>query len=367
MIEKELLIVGAGPAGLALSSMLLPKLPLTCISERQQTQVSHSRATGIQPRTLGILNTTGILDTVRREAVTLKGNIIYLDGEQIRAMSFFDPETGEYGLSLDQRRIESLLADKLTERGRSIEWGTVLVGLEDLGHSVRAEVQHENGSVEQWSCRRVVGCDGGRSAVRKLANIAFPGSTYEEQSFVLDVLMHGDLEPGYMHFFVGKDSRLVLVPLNDRGAFKASGALPPGGTGSLEEQFQRLVTVHGLGRLTAEPLTPINSYVMHARIADTFRVENRIFLCGDAAHLFPPNGGQGMNLALEDASELAMALNFFAESEDPTRLAAYSERREVAVKALASVVASKERYSYESLTAGVDFAREQRRIESEEL
>lgn len=367
MQKKDLLIVGAGPAGLSLSSALMPDMAVTCISERPSQEASHSRATGIQPRTLELLHSSGILDAVRREAVTLRGNIIYLDGERLRALSFFDPASGEHGLSLDQRRIESLLAEQLERNGRSIEWGTSLVDLEDLGHFVRAEIQRENGSVEQWRCRRVVGCDGGRSAVRKLAKIEFPGHTYEERSFVLDVLVQGALEPGYMHFFVGKESRLVLVPLNDRGTFKASGALPPGKTGSLEQQFREMVALHGRGRLSVEPLTPLTTYVMHARLADTFRIEDRIFLCGDAAHIFPPNGGQGMNLALEDAHDLATALNLFAQSKERRHLEAYSERREEARRALESVSAAKDRYSYESLLSGVNFATEQERIRQEEL
>ena len=367
MQEKDLLIVGAGPAGLSLSSALMPDMAVTCISERPSQKASHSRATGIQPRTLELLGASGILDAVRREAITLRGNIIYLDGERLRALSFFDPVTREHGLSLDQRRIESLLLEQLERAGRSIEWGTSLVDLEDLGHSVRAEIQREDGSVEQWRCRRVVGCDGGRSAVRKLAKIDFPGRTYEERSFVLDVLVRGELEPGYMHFFVGKDSRLVLVPLNDRGAFKASGALPSDKSGTLEQQFLEMVALHGRGRLSVEPLTPITTYVMHARLAETFRIEDRIFLCGDAAHLFPPNGGQGMNLALEDAHELAAALNLFTRSNERVHLESYSERREEARRALASVSAAKDRYSYESLLSGVNFATEQERIQQEEL
>lgn len=367
MIEKDILVVGAGPAGLALSSVLLPEIPFTCISEVNQPKSTHSRATGIQPRTLEILRSAGILDAVRREALTLRGNVIYLDGQRIRAMSFFDPQTGEHGLSLDQRRIESLLTEKLKEQGRPVEWGLSLVGLESNSDSVTAEVQLKNGSTEQWRCQYVVGCDGGRSVVRRAAGIDFPGTTYDERSFVLDTLVSGDLEPGYMHFFVGKESRLVLVPLNDRGLYKASGALPPEASGSLEEQFQALVAQHGRGTLSAEPITPIFTYVMHARLADTFLRNERIFLCGDAAHLFPPNGGQGMNVALEDAFELAQAFNAFSSSRNHAILASYGERRQTVKEALKLVEASKERYSHSALSAGLDFEQEQRRIQCEEL
>jgi 2-polyprenyl-6-methoxyphenol hydroxylase-like FAD-dependent oxidoreductase len=367
MIEKELLIVGAGPAGLTLASALLPSVPATVISEHSRPQSFHSRATGIQPRTLDILSSVGIIDAVRREALTLLGNRVYVDGVERLAVSFYDPQTRQHGLSLDQRRIEKLLEDRSAKLGRDVAWGTSLVDLHEGNGRVMAEVQRDDGSTELWGCRFVVGCDGGRSAVRKAAGIPFSGTTYTERNFVLDGLVHGDLEPGFMHYFVGKETRLVLVPLNDRGLFKVSGAFAPNAEGDELALLAALAREHGRGAIDIEPLTPCTTYVMHARIADAFQRNGRIFLCGDAAHLFPPNGGQGMNVALEDAFELARVFNRLAEGAESSDLARYEGRRGEVAKRLQAVIDTKDLYSYERLQAPLDPSQEQRRIEREEL
>ena len=368
MIHKDLLIVGAGPAGLALSSALAPQLSPTVISETRASAPSHSRATGIQPRVLEILRSIGVFDAVTREALSLRGNVVYLDGERKLAVSFFDPVTKQHGLSLDQRRIEHFIEEKLKEKGRSIEWDTSLVGLEIVGDRVLSEVQRRDGSTELWSCDFVVGCDGGRSAVRKAAGIPFPGTTYDERNFVADAVINGDLDGGYMHYFVSRHSRLVLVPLNGNGLWKMSGAFPLGGEGSLNDLLHSLVLEHSRGRFTVEPIGPISTYVMHARLADTFVREGRIFLCGDAAHLFPPNGGQGMNVALEDAYELALAFNSLSETADSTALSRYAHRRNAVHAKLEACRSAKSLYDYDNLRQGsFDQSGEQRRIEREEL
>lgn len=367
MIEKDLLIVGAGPAGLTLASALLPAVPATIISEPSRPRGTHSRATGIQPRTLEILSAVGIVEAVQREALTLLGNRVYVDGIERLSVSFYDPLTRQHGLSLDQRRIEALLEDRSAALGREVAWGTSLVDLHEDGNRIMAEVQRDDGSTELWGCRFVVGCDGGRSAVRKAAGIPFSGTTYPERSFVLDALVHGDLEPGFMHYFVGRSSRLVLVPLNGRGLFKVSGAFAPDAEGDDLQLLASLAREHGRGRLDIEPLTPCATYVMHARLADAFQRNSRIFLCGDAAHLFPPNGGQGMNVALEDAFELARAFNQLAQDGTLSGLERYEGRRIEVAKRLQDVVDAKSLYSYERLQAPLDPRAEQQRIESQEL
>jgi 2-polyprenyl-6-methoxyphenol hydroxylase-like FAD-dependent oxidoreductase len=367
MLEKDLLIVGAGPAGLTLAAALLPSIPATIISEAPTGRGPHSRATGIQPRTFEIMRSVGILDAVRSEALTLLGNKIYVDGSQRFAVSFFDPISREHGLSLDQHRIEELLEARAHTLGRRIEYGTTLVDLEEQGERVVTEVQKQDGSTELWSCRYVVGCDGGRSAVRKASGIAFTGETYDERSFVLDGLVRGDLEPGYMHFFVTKESRLVIVPLNERGLCKVSGAFPADTEVDDRTLLQQLVAEHGRGNFSVEPLTPITTYVMHGRIAENFQRHDRIFLCGDAAHLFPPNGGQGMNVALEDAYELAHAFNNFAQHNSLLGFRRYAQRHQVVQEKLSAVMASRERYSYRGLLSDLCPSEEQARVEQEEL
>ena len=366
MLHKDLLVVGAGPAGLTLANLSLPHIPVTIISSNLPDDKASSRASGLQPRTLDILDQIGVLARVRCQAIELLGNKIYVDGDQRYGFSFYDPKTQQHGLSIDQWRIERLLEEQLNSQGTAVQWGTTLIKLAPSEDHVEVTVRRPDQELEKWSCSFVVGCDGGRSIVRRSADISFPGETYQERSFMCEALVQGDLEAGYMHYFVGADSRLVLVPLNTRGLFKLSGALAPHATGSPEEQVQALVLKHGQGRLTLEHLTDFRTYSIHARIADKF-VNDRLFLCGDAAHLFPPNGGQGMNVAIEDAAILANLFGLYSKTGNESSLSSYDGRAQEVRVRLDEVRASRSRFSYEGLRQGLGADKEQRRIEKEEL
>jgi 2-polyprenyl-6-methoxyphenol hydroxylase-like FAD-dependent oxidoreductase len=373
--HKEVLIVGAGPAGLTLAAALAPTIEATVISARPSTKVLHSRATGIQPRLVTILESLGVLDRVLESAINLTGNTIYVDGEQRYSVSFYDPVTKAHGLSLDQRLLERFIEEQLPSLGRSVNWTTRLRGIVRSHDSLIAEVE-DGRSIYQWECDYVIGCDGARSTVREAAGIPLLGITYDEVNFVLDGAIHGDLDPTSMHYFVAADSRLVLVPIGGKNVFKISGALPKTAGAPSSISVAKLVAQHSRGRFWLEPLTAVSQYFMHAKIADTFSMEERVFLCGDAAHLFPPNGGQGMNVAIEDAYCLAALFNTLTAQRgeiaqgacaEGNPLSGFNARRAQALERLEHAQATKANYSYEALTTTFDQAVEQSNLEAKEL
>lgn len=365
-MSLDLLIVGAGPAGLTLAHHAFQRdLSFRIIDSGSVVdRPLSSRATGIQPRLIQLLDALDILDQVRAEAIPLLGNSIYCDGKPVRTFSFFDARTGEHGLSLDQSRIESFLEQQLVKNGVVLERESEFLQQQQSEESVRSLVTGPGGEREEIESRFVIGCDGGRSAVRKSAGIAFPGHTYDELSFVSDGKIVGDVDPGFMHYCVAEDSRLVLVPLRREGHFKISGALPKGELQQGSELVSRLLLRHLGPRAELVELNAFRTYKMHARCADHFQ-DRRILLCGDAAHLFPPNGGQGLNVAMEDACALS---DFLIEACDAgvSVLRPYEARREMVLALLSDIRSTKDRYSYENVRQ-MDAELEQERIRRVEL
>lgn len=372
--HKELLVVGAGPAGLVLNSALLPEIPVTHISVKAQGLSPHSRATGIQPRVSSILDSLGILERIKEKAITLTGNTIYVDGEKRYSVSFYDPITKSHEVSIDQRILEELMELHLSEKNKRIEWDTKLLTLHRNEEEILVDVVTPKGT-ERWSCDYVVGCDGGRSTIRTCTGIPFPGETYIEKNFVLDGIVHGDLDRTSMHYFISSESRLVLVPIGREKLFKVSGAFPSSSDPS-PSILSEMVAQHSKGLFTIEPITPLHNYQMHARMVPTLSSGERIFLCGDAAHLFPPNGGQGMNVAIEDAFILAQLFNEISVRY-PSLASAYhcknnplqnyQQRADEISTRLEAVKAAKEKYSYTSLQSEFNLSTEQSRINQNEL
>ncbi|MCB0318769.1 MAG: FAD-dependent monooxygenase [Bdellovibrionales bacterium] len=353
---KDVQIVGAGPAGLALANLLADKhingKPISFdILDKEDSAHESCRASSLQPRSFGFFESLKILDLVLKNASMLKGKQVYVDGNATEFTSFVDPETGKSPICIRQNVIEALLVERLKSLGHRINYSQELRKLKQAEDYVRFDTYSRTKYSIIGTAKVLVGCDGANSISRKLALIPFAEEDQKENSFVGDLFIDTDLALDQMHYFVQPDSRLVMVPLPKAGMFRVSGAtsMPKGTSG--DDVVGQLLEVNELFERGAkvECVANFNFYRMRTGIA-SYGFYDRVFLCGDSWHVVPPNGGQGLSLAFEDAQAICKPLVKFIETGDKSELEkTYKELKTKIEKRLARALEAKKSHLAENV------------------
>jgi 2-polyprenyl-6-methoxyphenol hydroxylase-like FAD-dependent oxidoreductase len=283
------LVVGAGPTGLAMALDLARRDVPVRVIDKAPAYFAGSRGKGVQDRTLEVFADFGIRDEILANGrpMTMR---LYVNGEHSRDF------TGS-ALIIPQWKVEEALRDKLAEHGVKVELDTELLDLD--GTTTRGKIDHDY----------LVGCDGGRSTVRKLLGLPFEGVTADGDHLMLlgDVEVDG-LDADYGHTWIGQGF-YALTPFRTVPQWQVQ-IVPtgtPGGQPSLEE-FQRLFDeMVGQPGVTLSNPTWLSTYRVNVRMVRKFRV-GKVFLAGDAAHVHPPAGGLGLNTGIQDAYNLGWKL-----------------------------------------------------------
>ncbi|MFE3542585.1 FAD-dependent monooxygenase [Nocardia sp. NPDC059177] len=351
MFETDVLIVGAGPVGLA-AAIEVVRRGVRCRIVDALTEPPHyAKAVGIQPRTLELFEAMDILREVFDAGIVLRGQIVYVNGAEADRLELALPPEVPFGfLGLPQYETERILRQHLASLGTRVERGVRLTGFTQDDDGVDAVLTGPDGA-HTLRTRYLVGCDGAHSTVRKTLGLSFEGAAFAEQYMLGDVELDWSQPHGYnirsMHRTDGvTDDVLVCIPLPGRQRYRVSMRVPP----ELETSGDGDRIEHGLAtgpgpslrdiqsvldRLAPEPTT-----ASHLRWSSLFRISHRIvdsygrgrvFVAGDAAHIHPPTGAQGMNTGIQDAHNLAWKLALaVAEVAAPSLLASYdAERRPV--------------------------------------
>ena len=349
-VQTDVLVVGAGPVGLT-AAVELHRRGVSCrIVDWLDAPLHFAKAVGIQPRTLEIWASMGLVRQALDAAVQLRGQIAYVNGTEAGRLALDVPPDVPYGfVALPQYDVERILTDYLTDHGVAIERGVALASFAQDGDAVTARLEGPGGR-DTVRARYLVGCDGAHSIVRKGLGLAFLGDAFPEQYMLGDVEVDWSLPPGWavrsMHQTDGKvDDLLVCIPLPGRGRYRMSMLVPP----DLQTPVGRRDDVaHGLeadrpaptlghiqavlDRLSPEPTTAGNLrwssvFRISHRLVERYSV-GRVFLAGDAAHVHPPTGAQGMNTGIQDAWNLAWKLALAVHGDAaPDLLDSYSRER----------------------------------------
>lgn len=344
MTDPAVVIAGGGPTGLMLAGELaLAGVDVVIIERRPSQELAGSRAGGLHARTIEILDQRGIADRF-----LARGQVAQVAGFAFIRLDISDfPTRHHYGLGLRQNHIERILAEWVRELQVPIRYGTEVTGFAQDDGGV--DVQLSGGRSLRTSY--LVGCDGGRSLIRKTAGIDFPGWDPTTSNLLAEAELaetppawgvrrdaHGVHALGRIEYEI-RDGKVVYADHGPVGVMVTERQ--PGATSepTLREVSEALIAIYGTDYGIHSP-TWITRFTDTTRQAAAYR-DRRVLLAGDAAHVHYPTGGQGLNIGVQDAMNLGWKLAQVVRGTSPESLldSYHAERHPVGARVLRNTMA----------------------------
>jgi 2-polyprenyl-6-methoxyphenol hydroxylase-like FAD-dependent oxidoreductase len=342
-MEHAVVIAGGGPTGLMLSAELtLAGVDVAVVERRESQDLAGSRAGGLHARTIEVFDQRGIVDRFLSEGQVAQ--VAGFAGVHLDISDF--PTRHPYGLGLWQNRIERILADWVGELRVPIHRGREVTGFAQDDDGVDIELSDG----ESLRADYLVGCDGGRSVVRKAAGIEFPGSDPTTSSLIAEAEFAEEPELGIRHDAIGthafgreeyeiRDGEVVFSDHGPVRVMVTEEHVGPTTEPTLRDLSEALITVYGTDYGIHDP-TWISRFTDMSRQAAAYR-DRRVLLAGDAAHVHYPVGGQGLNIGVQDAVNLGWKLAQVVKQTSPESLldTYHAERHPVAARVLRNTMA----------------------------
>lgn len=333
-VETDVLICGAGAAGLTLAIELARRGVAFHLVEKRAQPFHGSRGKGIQPRSQEIFEDMGIVDRLFAAgglypvSRSHHADGSHTDAAVVEARAPTPAEPYGQPLMVPQFLTEAVMRERLAELGHGVSFGHELLAFEQDADGVTARIATPDGEA-RVRARYLVGADGGRSFVRQSLGIDFPGKTLGVRAVVADVVLTG-LDRDAWHQFneASNTARLSLCPLMGTDLFQVQAPVPLEGEVDLSADGLASMVRERSGRedIQVHSVSWASAYQMNARLADRYR-DGRVFLVGDAAHTHPPTGGQGLNTSMQDAYNLGWKLAAVIGGAPASLLDSYEEER----------------------------------------
>ena len=330
--SHAVVIAGGGPTGMMLAAELaLAKVDVAVVERRPDHVLVGSRAGGFHSRTIELLDQRGVADRFLAEGKTAQAAML---ATTVLDMSDF-PTRHPYSLGIWQNQIERIMAAWIAELPVRIYYGCEVTGFAQGDSGVDVELSDGH----SLRARYLVGCDGGRSLVRKAAGIEFPGWDPTRSNLIAEVETTEEPPPGIKHDATGihalntmEDGKTVRVIVTEQ-------QLGPGSEPTLADLSEALITVYGTDFGIHNP-TWISRFTDMTRQAASYRA-GRVLLAGDSAHVHYPAGGQGLSLGVGDAVNLGWKLAQVVGGTSPESLldTYQEERHPVAARAIQHTMA----------------------------
>jgi 2-polyprenyl-6-methoxyphenol hydroxylase-like FAD-dependent oxidoreductase len=330
----EVLICGAGAAGLTLAIDLARRGVSIRLIDKLAAPFAGSRGKGVQPRTQEVFEDLGLIDRMTAVGGAYppqrdhRADGDHSDSQDIAAAPPTVAEPYRTPLLIPQSRTEAVMRERLAEFGHAPEYGRTLEAFDQDAEGVTASVVGPD-DVETIRCRYLVGGDGGRSFVRHALGIGFPGKTLGIRAIVADLVLDGLSRNAWHRFNEGDLARQIsFCPLPHGALFQLQAPIANEGEVDLSAAgLQAFIDARWPGGgLTVREVAWASAYGMNARLADRYRV-GRVLLMGDAAHIHPPTGGQGLNTSIQDAYNLGWKLGAVLAGAPDALLDTYEEER----------------------------------------
>ncbi|MEV4441570.1 FAD-dependent monooxygenase [Streptomyces sp. NPDC049577] len=350
--HTEVLIAGAGPTGLVLAIDLARRGIPHRIVERSERGFPGSRGTGVQPRTLEVFDDLGVVDAVVAGSGPVPPMQRWQGPEPADRWNMTEPAEAP-GVPypevrmLPQWRTVGILCARLEELGGRIDFGTELTGFAQDADGVTGTLRHADGTTETVRAGWLVAADGGRSGVREALGVAFTGEQVDARPVLIaDVLLKGPdrarIDPGHWHMWEGAEHGFLGLRQLEQVetvqvivGFQDTARRLDTDVDATPDALTRLVAERSGLALTVDEVRWSSAYRARAAMAERFRV-GRVLLSGDAAHVHPPSGGQGLNTGIQDGYNLGWKLEAVLRRGAPDALLdSYdTERRGVAADVL---------------------------------
>ena len=344
MTEHAVAIAGGGPTGLMLAAELaLAGVDVAIVERRASQDLPGSRAGGLHSRTIEILDQRGIAERFLSE-----GQVVQVGQFSGVALDISDvPTRHPYSLGLWQNHIERILAGWVDELAVRIYRGREVTGFAQDATGVDVDLS----DAESLRAEYLVGCDGGRSLVRKAAGIEFPGWDPTTSSLIAEVeLAEAPPEWGIRQDALGthalgrvdyeiRDGQVVYADTGPVRAMVTEAQIGPASEPTLRDLSEGLIAVYGTDYGVHSP-TWISRFTDMTRQAAAYR-DGRVLLAGDAAHVHSPDGAQGLQIGVQDAVNLGWKLAQVVNRTSPDGLldTYHAERHPVAARVLRTTMA----------------------------
>jgi 2-polyprenyl-6-methoxyphenol hydroxylase-like FAD-dependent oxidoreductase len=343
MTEHAVVIAGGGPTGLMLAGELaLAGVDVAVVERRASQDLPGSRSGGLHSRTIEVFDQRGIADRFLSE-----GQVAQVQRFAVSLLDISDfPTRHNYGLGLWQNDIERILAGWVEELAVTIYRQREVTGIAQDDTGVDVELSHGQSLRAEY----VVGCDGGRSLVRKAAGIDFPGWDPTISNLIAEVELAEEPEWGIRRDALGlhsfgrleyeiRDGEVVYMDTGPVRVMVTEERVGPTTEPTLRDLSEALISVYGTDYGVHSP-TWISRFTDMTRQAASYR-DRRVLLAGDAAHVHPPDGGQGLQIGVQDAVNLGWKLAQVVKGTSPESLldTYHAERHPVAARVLRNTMA----------------------------
>lgn len=343
--RPQVVIVGAGPTGMT-AALALTRSGVRCrIIEKRSAPGTSSRALGLQARSMEVLAGLGVTDEIEQASYRLRGSSIMRGNRTMVTMEWVPPQSRfPHTYVLPQSGLEDILRRHLAEAGVEVERGIEVTGVETGEESTTVRIAGGDAIIADW----VIGADGSRSAVRASLGIGFPERDTDETYYLADAILDLPFAADDGAMWLGPQGPLMLMrlPGHDRlwRVFAdVSDRARQGDLPTLDEgELSRVLERRGTSGATVQSLQWTSVFRTRMGLADSYR-RGRVLLAGDAAHVFPPFGGQGMNLGIQDAINASWRLAAVVHGADVQLLEDYERERRPVAEAVIGDVESRRR------------------------